>query len=136
MALLQEFVAEWVVEAPWGNRKRGRESGGEAWLGTVACLLDSLCFRECRAGKGGYRLPTLDSPRYSSSQSSLSPGREEDRPSTAMAPLNTHTCFQSRVLLGTETAAHKDGQEAETEDAVHLLDFRADLKYLPPLTWC
>lgn len=38
--------------------------------------------------------------------------------------------------MGTETAAHEDGQEAETEDVVRLLHFRAGLKYLPPLTWC
>ena len=54
MSLLQEFVAEWFVEAPWGNRKRGRENGSEAWLGIVAHLPDSLCSQECRAeGRGG-----------------------------------------------------------------------------------
>ena len=33
MALLQAFVAEWFVEAPWGNRKREREVRPGTWVG-------------------------------------------------------------------------------------------------------
>lgn len=98
----------------------------------------------CASGSAGLgrerwsRLPTLDSPQSCLIFSVITVPREggEIQLQHSHGPLNTHTCFQSRVLLGTETAAHKDGQEAETEDAVHLLDFRADLRYLPLLTWC
>lgn len=137
MTLLQEFVAEWFVEAPWGNRKREREvrPGWEQWhVSRILCASRS-------AGLGRERwsrLPPLDSPQSYLMFSVVTVPREggEIRPQHSHGPLNTHTCFQSRVLLGTETAAHEDGQEAETEDVVRLLHFRAGLKYLPPLTWC
>ena len=138
-------MAEWFVEAPWGNRKRGRENGSEAWLG-IGAHLPILCAPRS-AGLGRERrsrLPTLDPPQYwlDFSQSCLifsviTVPREggEIWPQHSHGPLDTHTRLQSRVFLGTETAAHEDGQGAETEDVVRLLHFRADLRYLPPLTW-
>lgn len=50
--------------------------------------------------------------------------------STSHDPLSTQTPFQLRDLLGVETVAGEEGQEAETEDVTCLLYLEVDLKWL------